>query len=167
MPHSRCPGFQSQRRYGVATGAHRDHTAAKPASTALNRDIPYWTGVYLDVTPVVANNFKTSETHRYALCCETTPAYSGASQKLFRLERYLHNKTTGRNSNKPAWTVSTVQTRWLPAWPRCVTEESQRSPDSCRSNYGLVQKQSTNAGKVTVELRYDYNRGRCTPIQQH
>jgi len=27
----------------------------------------------------------------------------------------------------------------LPAWQRCVTEESRSSPDSCRSNYGLAR----------------------------
>jgi len=39
-PRSHCPGFQSRRRYGVDTVAHRDHTVATPASTALNRDTP-------------------------------------------------------------------------------------------------------------------------------
>jgi len=39
-PRSHCPGFQSRRRYGVDTGAHRDHAVATPASTALNRDTP-------------------------------------------------------------------------------------------------------------------------------
>ena len=39
-PRSHCPGFQPRRRYGVDTGAHRDHAVATPASTALNRDIP-------------------------------------------------------------------------------------------------------------------------------
>ena len=39
-PRSHCPGFQPRRRYGVDTGAHRDHAVATPASTALNRDTP-------------------------------------------------------------------------------------------------------------------------------
>ena len=37
-PRSHCPGFQSRRRYGVDNEAHRNHTVATPASTALNRD---------------------------------------------------------------------------------------------------------------------------------
>jgi len=61
---------------------------------------------------------------------------------------------------------STVEIQWLPAWPRRVTEQSKRSPDSCRSNYGLARLHPMNAGKVTVGLRYDYGRSRCTPIQQ-
>jgi len=40
VPRSHCPGFQSRRRYGVDTGAHRDNTLATPTSTALNRDTP-------------------------------------------------------------------------------------------------------------------------------
>ena len=39
-PRSHCPGFQSRRRYGMDTGAHRDHTVATAASTALNQDTP-------------------------------------------------------------------------------------------------------------------------------
>ena len=44
-----CPGFQSRRRYGVDTGAHRDHTVATPACTALNRDTPCWTGIHITI----------------------------------------------------------------------------------------------------------------------
>jgi len=40
------------------TGAHRDHTVATPASTALNRDTPCWTGVHREVVPVVSNFLK-------------------------------------------------------------------------------------------------------------
>ena len=39
-PRSHCSGFQSRRRYRVDTGAHRDHTVATPAITALNWDTP-------------------------------------------------------------------------------------------------------------------------------
>jgi len=57
-PRSHCPGFQSRRRYGVDTGVHRDHAVATPASTALNREAPGWTGVHRDVAPVVSKNLK-------------------------------------------------------------------------------------------------------------
>ena len=67
--------------------------------------------------------------------------------------------------SKPVWVVSTVEIRWLPAWPRCVTEESRHSPKSCRSNYGLARWQPVYAGKVTVELRYDYGTNRWTGIE--
>jgi len=39
-PRSHCPGFQSRWRYGVDTGAHRDHIVATPTRTALNRGTP-------------------------------------------------------------------------------------------------------------------------------
>jgi len=57
-PRSYCPGFQSRRRYGVDTGAHRDHTVATPANTALNRVTPCWTGFHREVAPVVSKTLK-------------------------------------------------------------------------------------------------------------
>ena len=44
-------------------------------------------------------------------------------------------------------------------------EESQRSPDFCQSNYGMARWQPVNAGKVTVELRYDYGTSRYLLMQ--
>ena len=93
--------FMIQRRYGVDTGAYQDHTVAAPASTALNRDTPCWTGVHWEVARVVYFFFNIRDSPG----CETSPAYSGTSPYLFRHQPYLHRKTTAANRHElcPWW----------------------------------------------------------------
>jgi len=66
-PRSHCPSFQSRRRYGVDTGANRDHIVATPASPALSRDTLRWTGVHREVAPVVSMFLKQPELSRTGL----------------------------------------------------------------------------------------------------
>jgi len=78
-PRLHCPGFQSRRRYGMDTGAHRDHTVATAASTALNQDTPVLNRRSQGCGSGGFKKIKTSGTHRDAPGCETTPAHFKAS----------------------------------------------------------------------------------------
>ena len=80
--------FQYRRRYGVDTGAHRDHTVATPASIALNRDTPCWTGDHWDVAPVVSKSLKPSwltSTHRAAKQRRCIPGHHRSSSGMNRI----------------------------------------------------------------------------------
>jgi len=136
-PRSHCPRFQSRRRYGVVTGTHLYHTVATPASTVLNRDTPCWTGVHREVTPVVSIFLKQpglTGTHRAAKQRRLIPGHYRSSSGMNRI-------STVTPPGKTVANLHGLCPRWrLPAWPRCVTEESRRSLDSCRSNYGVLNE---------------------------
>ena len=127
--HSRCPGFQTRRCYGVENrgqpGPRRSDDGkrrTKSGYTVLKQRLP-------------AN---TRCEHRW-------------SSDMIRISTV---RPPGKPIEKPVLAVSIVELRRLPVWPRCVTGKSRRSPDSCRSNYGLARFHQVKADKVTVEPRY-------------
>jgi len=111
-----------------------------PASTALNRDTPCWTGVHRDVAPVVSTFLKPpcfTGTHRAVKQRRLIPGHQRSSSGMNRISTVRPPDETIANRHELC-PRCTVQIRWLPAWRRCVREESRRRSDSCRSNYGLA-----------------------------
>jgi len=158
-PRSHCPGFQSRRRYGVDTGAHRDHAVATPASTALNRDTPCWTGVHRDVVPVVSKIFKPPG---------LTGTYRAVKQRRLIPGRHCSSYGMNRISTvRPPGETVANRHELCPRW---------RYGDS-RLGHGVSRRRSgvapTLAGQTTVwhgssrwmpaKLRYDNGISRCTP----
>jgi len=95
----------------------------------------------------------------------TTVTHRDAKQRRLIPGHHCRSSGTNRISTvrPPGKTVANRHELCL-RWPRCVTEKSRRIPDFFRSNYGLARYQPLNAGKGTVELRYDYGSSRWTPI---
>jgi len=122
---SHCPGFQSRRRYVVDTWANQDHLI-ESGYTMLNRRKP--TGKW----PQWFQFFKTTGTHWGA---KQRRLISRHHHSSFSMIRNSTVRPPGKIEVKPAWAVSKVEIRRLLVWPLCVTEESRRSPDSCRSDY--------------------------------
>jgi len=107
-PRSHGPGFQSRRRYGVDTGVHRDHAIATPASTALNRDTPCWTGVHRDVAPVVSKTLKPpglTGTHLAEKQRRLVPGHHRSSSGMTRISTVRPQGETVANRHElcPRW----------------------------------------------------------------
>jgi len=138
-PRSHCPGFQSRRRYCVNTGVHRDHAVATPASTALNRDTPCWTGVHRDVAPVVSKILKPpglTATHRAARQRRLIPGHHRRSSGMNRISTV----------RPPGETVANQQE----LCPRWRYGDSQLGHGVSRRRAGVAP---TLAGRTTVLAR--------------
>jgi hypothetical protein len=136
-PSSHCPGIQPQCVPVWTPRPTGTTTVGMPGRTALNRDKPCWTGNHRGVAPVV---FKIliqpglTGTETNAGFFRGDPGQHRSSSGMIRLAtvRPLGENVVNRHRLCPRWS-------YFPVWPRCATEESRRSPHSCRSNYGLAR----------------------------
>jgi len=124
-------------RPGLDSEANRDHTVAT-----------HWIGI---------NPVEFAITGKWPQRCETTPAYSLASQLLFGIILFDTVRPWGETVVTPTWAMSNVEICWPLVSPWCVTEESRHSPDFFRSNYDLARLSNNRA---TVYLR-------CIPYLNH
>jgi len=128
--------FKSQRRYGVDTGAHRDHTVATPASTALKRDTPCWTSVHREWAPVISIFLKQpglTGTHRDAKQSWLIPKHHRSSSGMNRISTVRTPGETVANRHE------------LGLQLRC--SDSRLSHDVPRRRAGVAP---TRAGRTTV-----------------